>query len=99
MKGEIDEGSGHQGTDGQCGPHGPLIAAGPTAEAFTPANLEKAFGGALRHLRLGGADLHDDGDERGVTVITDDERALVLYGQKETQRLVTGKDTAEGPAP
>jgi manganese/iron transport system ATP-binding protein len=76
-----------------------VIAAGPTAEAFTPANLEKAFGGALRHLRLGGADLHDDGDERGVTVITDDERALVLYGQKETQRLVTGKDTAEGPAP
>jgi hypothetical protein len=40
-----------------------------------------------------------DGDERGVTVITDDERALVLYGQKETQRLVTGKDTAERPAP
>jgi manganese/iron transport system ATP-binding protein len=76
-----------------------VIAAGPTAEAFTPANLEKAFGGALRHLRLGGADLHDDGDERGVTVITDDERALVLYGQKETQRLVTGKDTAERPAP
>jgi manganese/iron transport system ATP-binding protein len=76
-----------------------VIAAGATAEVFTPANLEKAFGGALRHLRLGGTDLHDDGDERGVTVITDDERALVLYGQKETQRLITRKDSGEGPAP
>jgi len=65
-----------------------VIASGPTAEVFTPANLDRAFGGALRHLRLGGADLHDDGDRRGVTVITDDERALVLYGEAEKERVV-----------
>lgn len=65
-----------------------VIAAGPTATVFTPANLEKAFGGALRHLRLGGADLHDDTDTRRVTVITDDERALVLYGDHADERVV-----------
>ncbi|MCC7254025.1 manganese/iron ABC transporter ATP-binding protein [Hyphomicrobium sp.] len=57
-----------------------LLAAGPTAETFTQANLEKAFGGVLRHFRLGGTDLHADDDRRQVTVLTDDERALVFYG-------------------
>lgn len=68
-----------------------VVAAGPTAEVFTPANLEKAFGGALRHLRLGGADLHDDSDTRRVTVITDDERALVLYGDHADERVVSAR--------
>ncbi|NMA99270.1 MAG: manganese/iron ABC transporter ATP-binding protein, partial [Phyllobacteriaceae bacterium] len=55
---------------------------------FTHANLEKAFGGVLRHFVLGGSDLHDDEDERRVTVLTDDERPLVFYGQegKETHQ-------------
>lgn len=57
-----------------------LLAAGPTAETFTQANLEKAFGGVLRHFKLAGSDLHDDDDRRAVTVLTDDERALVFYG-------------------
>lgn len=72
-----------------------VIAAGPTAEVFTPANLEKAFGGALRHLRLGGADLHDDSDTRGITVITDDERALVLYGDHAKERVVQREPAAK----
>jgi manganese/iron transport system ATP-binding protein len=59
---------------------GTVIAQGPTAEIFTPKNLERAFGGALRHVVLSGADLHDDDDARQVTVITDDERPFVLYG-------------------
>ncbi|MGL4439880.1 MAG: ATP-binding cassette domain-containing protein [Bosea sp. (in: a-proteobacteria)] len=71
-----------------------VIAAGPTAEVFTPANLEQAFGGALRHLRLGGTDLHDDSDTRRVTVITDDERALVLYGDHADERVMSVKPTA-----
>jgi manganese/iron transport system ATP-binding protein len=71
-----------------------VIAAGPTARVFTPANLALAFGGALRHLRLGGADLHDDEDRRGVTVITDDERALVLYGEHERETVVRGESGA-----
>ncbi len=57
-----------------------ILAAGPTAEVFTQANLERAFGGVLRHFNLQGAALHDDQDARGVTVLTDDERPLVFYG-------------------
>jgi manganese/iron transport system ATP-binding protein len=58
-----------------------LLAAGPTRETFTEANLEKAFGGVLRHFKLAGSALHADDDRRTVTVLTDDERALVLYGE------------------
>ena len=32
-----------------------VLAAGPTAKVFTQANLERAFGGVLRHFNLGGA--------------------------------------------
>ncbi|CAM5304455.1 ABC transporter ATP-binding protein [Mycolicibacterium aubagnense] len=58
-----------------------VLASGPTAETFTQANLEKAFGGVLRHFVLGGAGLHADSDRRRVAVITDDERPLVFYGE------------------
>jgi manganese/iron transport system ATP-binding protein len=60
-----------------------VLAAGPTAEVFTQANLERAFGGVLRHFNLGGAALHADEDPRQVTVLTDDERPLVLYGERD----------------
>ncbi len=63
-----------------------VLAAGPTSEVFTQANLERAFGGVLRNFRLGGAALHDDDDARSVTVLTDDERPLVFYGDKPSQR-------------
>ncbi|WKC25724.1 manganese/iron ABC transporter ATP-binding protein [Rhizobium sp. SSA_523] len=59
---------------------GTVIAYGPTEETFNEANLEKAFGGVLRHFILGGTDLHDDEDGRHVRVITDDERPYVTYG-------------------
>jgi manganese/iron transport system ATP-binding protein len=59
-----------------------VIAAGPTAATFTQANLERAFGGVLRHFRLEGQDLHQDDDRRGVTVLTDDERPVVFYGSR-----------------
>jgi manganese/iron transport system ATP-binding protein len=58
-----------------------ILAEGPTAEVFTRANIERAFGGTLRHYVLGGADLHDDADARQVTVITDDERPFVIYDE------------------
>ncbi|MBR2687795.1 MAG: manganese/iron ABC transporter ATP-binding protein [Aquamicrobium sp.] len=58
-----------------------VLASGPTAETFTQANLEKAFGGVLRHFVLGGAGLHEDKDRRRLAVITDDERPLVFYGE------------------
>lgn len=57
-----------------------VIAAGPTATTFTQANLEQAFGGVLRHFRLEGRELHEDDDRRRVTVLTDDERPVIFYG-------------------
>lgn len=57
-----------------------VVAAGPTPETFTQANLQKAFGGVLRHFHLGGERLHDDDDRRALTVLTDDERPVVFYG-------------------
>jgi len=66
-----------------------VLASGPTSEVFTQANLERAFGGVLRHYNLGGAALHDDADPRHVTVLTDDERPLVLYGN--------GKEPPQSP--
>jgi manganese/iron transport system ATP-binding protein len=60
---------------------GTVIASGKTEDTFTEDNLKTAFGGALRHFVLAGRDLHDDDDGREVTVITDDERPFVIYGQ------------------
>ena len=59
-----------------------VLAAGPTSDVFTQKNLERTFGGVLRNFQLGGRDLHDDDDARSVTVLTDDERPLVFYGDK-----------------
>lgn len=64
-----------------------LLAHGPVETTFTQANLAKAFGGILRHHQLIGADLHDDEDMRSVTVLTDDERPLVLYGEEGGQKI------------
>ncbi|MEC9344545.1 MAG: manganese/iron ABC transporter ATP-binding protein [Pseudomonadota bacterium] len=66
-----------------------ILAFGPTDDVFTQANLEKAFGGVLRHYVLSGSDLHDDEDTRQVTVITDDERPFVIYGE-------SGEDSTPG---
>ena len=60
-----------------------VLAYGPTDTTFTRENLELAFGGVLRHFVLGGENLHDDADPRQLSVITDDERPLVMYGAKD----------------
>ncbi|MCV6575296.1 MAG: manganese/iron ABC transporter ATP-binding protein [Cohaesibacter sp.] len=62
-----------------------VLDAGLTKEVFTQANLEKTFGGVLRHFILGGSDLHDDDDSRQVTVISDDERPFVVYGEAKQE--------------
>jgi manganese/iron transport system ATP-binding protein len=69
-----------------------VLCSGPTAEVFTQANLEAAFGGKLRHFVLGGAALHQDAeDRREVTVLTDDERPFVIYadrgGRRDSERV------------
>lgn len=66
-----------------------VLAEGPTGKVFTQANLEKAFGGVLRQFTLGGAELHDDADPRKVTVLTDDERPFVIYGEGERDKEAT----------
>ena len=69
---------------------GTVLAHGPTETVFTRKNLEKAFGGVLRHFTLGGEALHDDEDARAITIFTDDERPFVQYGNK-TQRTDGGQ--------
>ncbi len=70
-----------------------VLAYGPTETTFTRANLEQAFGGVLRHFTLSGAALHDDDDPRQVSILTDDERPLVQYGER-TQVHVASEDQA-----
>jgi manganese/iron transport system ATP-binding protein len=59
-----------------------ILASGHTGDVFTRANLEKAFGGVLRQFTLEATDLHADDDPRRVTVLTDDERPFVIYGEE-----------------
>jgi len=54
-----------------------VLAHGPTSEVFTRANLERTFGGALRHLVLEG-DLSATGGTPSYSVYTDDETAFVV---------------------
>lgn len=72
-----------------------VLAYGPTKSTFTEANLARAFGGVLRHMRLGGAALHEDTDARTLTVLSDDERPLVLYGEREHEKIINRDHDAE----
>lgn len=65
---------------------GTVLAYGRTEDTFTEANLEKAFGGVLRHFILSGTDLHDDADPRHLKVISDDERPFVVYGERQQKQ-------------
>jgi manganese/iron transport system ATP-binding protein len=60
---------------------GTVLAYGPTVETFTQDNLERAFGGVLRHFVLNEA---QNGRPTPVGVFTDDERPLILQGGKAT---------------
>jgi manganese/iron transport system ATP-binding protein len=61
-----------------------VLNYGPTEVTFTRENLERAFGGVLRHFILGGTDLHEDDDGRELVIISDYERPLVIYGDRHT---------------
>ncbi len=65
---------------------GTVLDYGLTEQTFTRENLEAAFGGVLRHFTLSGPALHDDEDPREVTILTDDERPFVQYGDKTQRR-------------
>lgn len=68
---------------------GTVLACGPTAEIFTRTNLERTFGGVLRHF-----DLPQEHAAEGMAVgiMTDDERPLVLLDGRYSVR-----DPAPGP--
>ena len=70
---------------------GTVLAYGPTKEIFTQSNLERAFGGVLRHFVMDGSDLHDDEDGRRLTVISDDERPFVIYDHHEDDNEAKAK--------
>lgn len=61
---------------------GTVLSYGPTETTFTRTNLEQAFGGVLRHFTISDQTLHTDGDKRTVTILTDDERPFVQYGDE-----------------
>jgi manganese/iron transport system ATP-binding protein len=54
-----------------------VLAFGPTEEVFTQANLTLAFGGVLRQFQFDQSTV-DETDGRAVTLLTDDERPVVL---------------------
>jgi manganese/iron transport system ATP-binding protein len=67
-----------------------VLAHGPTSETFTQSNLERAFGGVLRHFVL---DQVPGGLSRPYDVFTDDERPLVLFEDRPERRDPSaGKD-------
>ncbi|WP_318423010.1 manganese/iron ABC transporter ATP-binding protein [Photobacterium leiognathi] len=63
-----------------------ILASEETSEIFTPENLKIAFGGVLRHFILAGKDLHEDDDKRQLSVISDHERPVVMYGENGEQQ-------------
>ena len=56
-----------------------VLAAGPTRSVFTQANLEKAFGGVLRHFIFAEHRTSEGMEQRPLRVISDDERPFVVY--------------------
>jgi len=60
-----------------------VLAYGPTVEIFTQANLEKTFGGVLRHFVLNEG---ESGRPHALDVITDDERAVIFQDGQATRR-------------
>ena len=64
-----------------------VLAAGPTEEVFTQANLERTFGGVLRHFTFDGT---GPAGQRATGVLSDDERPFVVYGDNRAR-------TASGP--
>lgn len=63
-----------------------VLAAGSTKTTFTPDNLMQTFGGALRYLSVSGHQLHEDEDPRVMSILTDDEKAAIFYGDKDSDK-------------
>lgn len=68
---------------------GTVLAYGLTAETFTQDNLQRAFGGVLRHFVLNEP---GRGGQAPVGVFTDDERPLILREGKASRREAEAAD-------
>jgi manganese/iron transport system ATP-binding protein len=69
-----------------------VLAAGPTPTTFTEANLVRAFGGALRNVKIDHTDR--PGDPRNeIHVLTDDEGALVFDQDGKPARKNVGSSS------
>lgn len=67
-----------------------VLAFGPTSEVFTRENLERAFGGVLRHFDLPVPQAQAAGAVVGI--MSDDERPLVLLDGRSSIRGVAHGD-------
>ena len=68
-----------------------VLAHGPTDEVYTRDNLERAFGGVLRHFSL----VSGDGPlQPPVSVFSDDERPLILRNGLPARREPDGEGEA-----
>ncbi len=74
-----------------------VLAFGPTDEVFTRDNLALAFGGVLRQFQFDESTV-DDTDGRQVTLLTDDERPVVLGrgGHLERRQERERREAKEG---
>ncbi len=74
-----------------------VLAAGLTEEVFTQDNLERAFGGVLRHFVLKESDLEVN-HRRAVGFISDDEKPFIVYESK-VATPTPARAPEEGTAP
>jgi len=75
---------------------GTILAHGTTGEVFTQANLERAFGGVLRHFVLQSTPPYALRDT-SIGVFTDDERPLILRGGKAQARPPSENASQDAP--
>ncbi len=72
-----------------------VLAYGPTQTVFTRENLERTFGGVLRHFMVAGSGA---ADAQTVGIMSDDERPLVFYGDVATpRRRASDNDRDDAP--
>jgi len=73
-----------------------VIAAGDIKSTFTQRNLEETFGGVLKQVGILGQTLHDDDDDRSVTIFSDHEKPVVFYGSHDANsEVVSSQQSAQ----
>jgi manganese/iron transport system ATP-binding protein len=76
-----------------------VLAAGLTEDVFTQANLERAFGGVLRHFVFADQLPKGGAGTRPLGFISDDERPFVVYAETESDLLETASSDTGRSSP